>query len=88
MLKSITQINQNDKQISDTVYRFMKMTQINLMRFTTIVASRIIKTAIEPLTGEDRTNVLILDAAAQRKWNFLRRPTIMLSIAFVSAFVC
>lgn len=31
------------------------------MRFTTIVASRIIKTAIEPLTGEDRTNVLILD---------------------------
>ena len=45
----------------DTVYRFMKMTQINWMRFTTIVASRIIKTAIEPLTGEDRTNVLILD---------------------------
>ena len=45
----------------DTVYRFMKMTQINWMRFTIIVASRIIKTAIEPLTGEDRTNVLILD---------------------------
>ena len=45
----------------DTVYRFMKMTQINWMRFTTIVASRIIKTAIAPLTGEDRTNVLILD---------------------------
>ena len=45
----------------DTVYRFMKMTQINRMRFTTIVASRIIKTAIEPLTGEDLTNVLILD---------------------------
>lgn len=45
----------------DTVYRFMKMPQINWMRFTTIVASRIIKTAIEPLTGEDRTNVLILD---------------------------
>ena len=61
MLKSITQVNQNDKQISDTVYRFIKMTQMNWMRFTTIVASRIIKTAIEPLTGEDRTNVLILD---------------------------
>ena len=29
-----------------------------------------------------------LNAAAQRKWNFLRIPTIMLSIAFVSAFVC
>ena len=36
-------------------------TQINRMRFTTIVALRIIKTAIAPLTGEDRTNVLILD---------------------------
>lgn len=45
----------------DTVYRFMKMTQINWMRFTTIVASCIIKTAIAPLTCEDRTNVLILD---------------------------
>lgn len=30
----------------DTVYRFMKMVQINWMRFTTILASRIIKDAI------------------------------------------
>ena len=30
----------------DTVYRFMKMVQINWMRFTTILASRIINNAI------------------------------------------
>ncbi len=32
-----------------TVYRFMKMVQINWIRFTTILASRIIKNAIFPL---------------------------------------
>ena len=45
----------------DTVYRFMKMVQINWMRFTTILASRIIKDAILPLDSEDRANVLIID---------------------------
>ena len=45
----------------DTVYRFMKMVQINWMRFTTILASRIINNAILPLNSEDRANVLIID---------------------------
>ena len=45
----------------DTVYRFMKMVQINWIRFTTILASRIIKDAIVPLDSENRTNVLIID---------------------------
>ena len=45
----------------DTVYRFMKMVQINWMRFTTILASRIIKNAILSLDSEDRANVLIID---------------------------
>ena len=45
----------------DTVYRFMKMFQINWIRFTTILSSRIIKEAIVPLDSEERTNVLILD---------------------------
>ena len=45
----------------DTVYRFMKMVQINWMRFTTILASRIINNAILPLDSEDRVNVLIID---------------------------
>lgn len=45
----------------DTVYRFMKMVQINWIRFTTILASRIIKEAILPLDSEERANVLIID---------------------------
>ena len=45
----------------DTVYRFMKMLQINWIRFTTILSSRIIKDAIVPLDSADRANVLIID---------------------------
>ena len=45
----------------DTVYRFMKMIQINWIRFTTLIASRIIKEAIIPLDSEERANVLIID---------------------------
>ena len=49
------------KIAKDTEYRFMKMVQINWMRFTTILASRIINNAIVPLNSEERTNVLIID---------------------------
>ena len=45
----------------DTVYRFMKMIQINWIRFTTILSSRIINEAVVPLNSEDRVNVLIID---------------------------
>lgn len=45
----------------DTVYRFMNMTQINWIRFTTILAERIIDKAIRPLDAQDRVNVLIID---------------------------
>lgn len=45
----------------DTVYRFMKMIQINWIRFTTTFAERIIKEAILPLDSADRVNVLIID---------------------------
>ena len=45
----------------DTVYRFMKMIQINWIRFTTTLAERIIKEAIRPLDSEERVNVLIID---------------------------
>ncbi len=45
----------------DTVYRFTKMIQINWIRFTTILASRIIEEAIIPLNNEDRVNVFIID---------------------------
>ena len=45
----------------DTVYRFMKMLQINWIRFTTLLASRIIRDAIVSLDSEDRVNVFIID---------------------------
>ena len=45
----------------DTVYRFMKMLQINCIRFTTLLASRIIRDAIVPLDSGERKNVLIID---------------------------
>lgn len=45
----------------DTAYRFTKMIQINWIRFTTLLASRIIKDAIAPLDSKDRANVLIID---------------------------
>lgn len=45
----------------DAVYRFLKMTQIDWIRFTTILAARIIKDAIVPLNSEERVNVLTID---------------------------
>ena len=45
----------------DTVYRFMKRIEINCIRFTTVLSSRIINEAIVPLDSEDRANVLIID---------------------------
>jgi len=45
----------------DTVYRFMKMVQINWIRFTTLLSVRIIKEDIVPLNYENRVNVLIID---------------------------
>lgn len=45
----------------DTLYRFMKMTHINWIRFTTVLSGRIIKEAITLLDSEDRANVLIID---------------------------
>ena len=45
----------------DTVYRFMKKLQINWIRFTTLLSSRIIKDAIVPLDSKERSNVLIID---------------------------
>ncbi len=63
----------------DTVYRFMKMIQINWIRFTTILASRIISDAVLPLDSEERVNVLIIDDSmfernrSKKKWSFLQK---------------
>ena len=45
----------------DTVYRFMKMIQINWIRFTTTLSARIIRDAILPLDSEECANVLIIE---------------------------
>lgn len=45
----------------DTVYRFMKMVQINWLRFTTILSAGIMKESIVPLNSKERVNVLIID---------------------------
>ena len=45
----------------DTFYRFMKSCRTNWRKFTSLLCYRIIKQTIEPLTGEDRLNVLIID---------------------------
>lgn len=45
----------------DIVYRFIKMPQINGIRFTTLLASRIIKGVIVPLDSQEHTNILLLN---------------------------
>ena len=50
-----------DAKACYTVYRFMKMIQINWICFTTILSARIIKDAIIPLDSKDHASVLIID---------------------------
>ena len=45
----------------DTFYRFMKSCHTNWRKFTSLLCLKIIKQTIEPLTSEDRLNVLIID---------------------------
>lgn len=77
----------------DTLYRFMKSAQTRWIRFTTLVASRIICNAIVPLNKEDRVNVLIVDDSLvernrSQKWNCLQKPLTIQNADTVSAFVC
>ena len=69
----------------DTVYRFMKMIQINWIRFTTLLSARIIKEAIVPLNSENRVNVLIIDDSlfecnCSKKLNLLLKSMITQNI--------
>ena len=45
----------------DTVYRFLNFGCINWLKFTTKLSAKIIEDAIDPLTSEQRGNVLIID---------------------------
>lgn len=61
MYMSLTTDKNTPSFAKGTVYRFMKMTNINWIRFTTILASRIIKHAIVPLNSQGQVNVLTID---------------------------
>ena len=43
----------------NTFYRFLNSTKTNWLRFTSLLASRIINNEIQDLTDENRTNVLL-----------------------------
>lgn len=45
----------------DTVYRFLNSVHINWLKFTTGLSAKIIKDAIDPLTSDQREDVLIID---------------------------
>ena len=57
----------------DTVYHFVKMIQINWIRFTTILSSKIIRDAIIPPDSEDSANVLIIDDSMFERNRFKKR---------------
>src|SRR5690554_8224978 len=55
-------MGKNEYNISkDTVYRFLNPININWIRFTTLLAGRIINDTIKDLTSKDCVNVLIVD---------------------------
>ena len=57
-------LDSKNTQISfakDTVYRFLNSANFNWRKFLFLLSSSIIKNEIEPLTSEDRVNVLIVD---------------------------
>ena len=51
----------NAEFAKDTIYRFMKSLYINWIGFTTLLASRIIKEKIMPLTKDERVNAFVID---------------------------
>ena len=77
----------------DTVYRFMKMLQINWIRFTTILSARIIRDAILPLDSEDRAKFLslmipCLNVTVQKRLNSWPKSMIMQNINTALDFGC
>lgn len=77
----------------DTAYRFMKMIQINWIRFTTTLSARIIRDAILPLDSEDRANVLIIDDSMfernrSKRLNSLPKSITMQNINIALDFEC
>ena len=52
----------NSQEIGkDAFYRFINSCRINWMRFTTLLAAKVVRDAIEPLTDKARVNVFVVD---------------------------
>lgn len=64
----------------DTVYHFVKMIQINWIRFTTILSSKIIRDAIIPLDSEDHANVLIIADSMFERNRFKKRGGLLAKV--------
>lgn len=50
-----------DRPGKDTVYRFLNSSRFNWRRFLLLLSCGVIKSKLDPLTGEDRAKVLIFD---------------------------
>ena len=51
----------NNAFCKDTAYRFRNSIHFNWTRFTTLLASKVIREAIDPLTSEDRMSAFVVD---------------------------
>ena len=55
-------VSSNSQEIGkDVFYRFINSCRINWMRFTTVLAAKVVRDFIEPLTDQTRVNVFIVD---------------------------
>lgn len=55
------QVGKSQSFAKDTVYRFKNSIRIQWMKFTTLLASAIIREAIDPLTSKDRRSAFVVD---------------------------
>jgi hypothetical protein len=60
-LSATLNMAENRDYAKDVFYRFLNSCRINWMRFTTLLAARIINDNIVNLTGDERVNVFIVD---------------------------
>ena len=60
--KMFRYISSNSQEIGkDAFYRFINSCHINWMRFTTLLAAKVVRDFIEPLTDKTRVNVFVVD---------------------------
>ncbi len=61
LFRTLESKNSTSEFCKDTVYRFLNSTSYNWRKFLLLLSSKIIKDKINPLTADDRVNVLIVD---------------------------